>query len=225
LYHGIIYYPPTGSGYERQGSEQPYGYTGYRYDEIGNTWHANAREYRAEIGRFTSKDEDAYLQIEQPQSLNQYVYCLANPLRYIDPLGHEAGEVQKKLKALGIRETLIGGIQSLYTDNIQGKLYEWHTFQIETLINLERNEKIIKESIKGSINDLKNIALNRINTEMKQVNSKVTSSSLLLKERLKDLKESIPKIQLVMQPEKNLKYTGYEERMELERNSHYTGKK
>ncbi len=99
-----------GSGYERQGSEQPYGYTGYRYDEIGNTWHANAREYRAEIGRFTSKDADAYLQIEQPQSLNQYVYCLANPLRYIDPLGHEPEKVQKLKKAAEIMSYITNSI-------------------------------------------------------------------------------------------------------------------
>jgi|GEM_PF-3381380 len=99
-----------GSGYDIQGSEQPYGYTGYRYDEIGNTWHANAREYRAEIGRFTSKDEDAYLQIEQPQSLNQYMYCLANPLRYTDPLGHEPEKVQKLKKAAEIMSYITNSI-------------------------------------------------------------------------------------------------------------------
>ena len=32
----------------RQGEKQPFGYTGYRYDVIGQTYFAQAREYRPE---------------------------------------------------------------------------------------------------------------------------------------------------------------------------------
>jgi len=42
--------------YHRQGKEQPFGYTGYRYDETSGTYFAQAREYQPESGRFTAED-------------------------------------------------------------------------------------------------------------------------------------------------------------------------
>jgi RHS repeat-associated protein len=68
-----------------------------------------ARYYSSVMGRFTSPDEfrggpeqlfyfeqtasdnpTFYAGLEEPQSLNKYVYCLNNPLRYVDPSGHQA---------------------------------------------------------------------------------------------------------------------------------------
>jgi RHS repeat-associated protein len=68
-----------------------------------------ARYYSSTQGRFTSPDEFkggarelyglgsgasekqalAYSDIFSPQSLNKYQYCLNNPLRYLDPDGHD----------------------------------------------------------------------------------------------------------------------------------------
>lgn len=60
--------------YSRQGEGQPFGYTGYRYDAVGGTYFAQAREYKAELGRFTAEDvvrgNNALT-----QTLNRYVYC------------------------------------------------------------------------------------------------------------------------------------------------------
>lgn len=36
--------------YDRQGTEQPFGYTGYRYDGISGFYFAQAREYKPEAG-------------------------------------------------------------------------------------------------------------------------------------------------------------------------------
>jgi RHS repeat-associated protein len=65
-----------------------------------------ARYYSSTQGRFTSPDEFTggpheifgevlgptpllYAEPTEPQSLNKYNYCLGNPLRYVDPDGHQ----------------------------------------------------------------------------------------------------------------------------------------
>ncbi len=69
--------------YDRQGAEQPFGYTGYRYDDISETYFAQAREYQPENGRFTAEDvikgNGAF-----PLTLNGYGYCWNNPMIFID---------------------------------------------------------------------------------------------------------------------------------------------
>ena len=67
-----------------------------------------ARYYSSKYGRFTTSDEFVggpeeliefdgmlghnptfYAELTEPQSLNKYQYCLNNPLRYVDPDGHQ----------------------------------------------------------------------------------------------------------------------------------------
>ena len=66
------------------------GYMGYEWDDISGTYYANAREYDADTGRFISKDSDSYIHMFMPQSLNQYQFCLCNPLTYVDPSGNDS---------------------------------------------------------------------------------------------------------------------------------------
>ena len=74
--------------YSKQRESQPFGYTGYRYDEVSGTYFAQAREYRPEIGRFVAEDlikgNSAY-----PETLNCYGYCRDNPVKYVDLNGRE----------------------------------------------------------------------------------------------------------------------------------------
>ena len=69
--------------YNTQGKMQPFGYTGYRYDNVADTYFAQAREYVPGVGRFAGED---WIKgsIEQPFSLNQYGYCLGNPFGLVD---------------------------------------------------------------------------------------------------------------------------------------------
>ena len=69
--------------YCTQGHLQPFGYTGYRYDNVADTYFAQAREYMPGVGRFAGED---WIKgsIEQPFSLNQYGYCLGNPFGLVD---------------------------------------------------------------------------------------------------------------------------------------------
>ncbi len=74
--------------YSRQGENQPFGYTGYRYDDISGTYFAQAREYRSEIGRFTAEDIIRG-RGSVPKTLNRYGYCWDNPMGYMDLNGKD----------------------------------------------------------------------------------------------------------------------------------------
>lgn len=74
--------------YSRQGEGQPFGYTGYRYDAVGGTYFAQAREYKAELGRFTAEDV-VRGNGAVPKTLNRYGYCWSSPLDIIDIDGRE----------------------------------------------------------------------------------------------------------------------------------------
>ena len=69
--------------YGTQGQVQPFGYTGYRYDAVAETYFAQAREYVPGVGRFGGED---WIKgsIGYPTSLNAYGYCHGNPMVWVD---------------------------------------------------------------------------------------------------------------------------------------------
>lgn len=72
--------------YGNIGEEQPFGYTGYTFEELGGMYYAQAREYVPEHGRFSGEDilkGDA----KTPVTLNEYIYCRNSALNYLDFLG------------------------------------------------------------------------------------------------------------------------------------------
>ncbi len=69
--------------YGNQGIVQPFGYTGYQTDQIAGTYYAQAREYRADLGRFAGEDVIKG-NLNTTFSLNSYVYCWNNPMIYND---------------------------------------------------------------------------------------------------------------------------------------------
>ena len=68
----------------------PFGFTGYQHDEITGLDYAQARYYAPDAGRFTAKDIIPGINT-MPESLNQFAYCLNNPLAYIDLTGESSG--------------------------------------------------------------------------------------------------------------------------------------
>ena len=76
------------SPYTMQGEGQPFGYTGYRYDTLGATYFAQAREYDPQTGRFHAQDVIAG-NGAVPVTLNRYGYCLGNPVGMVDLDGRE----------------------------------------------------------------------------------------------------------------------------------------
>ena len=69
--------------YDRQGEEQPFGYTGYRHDKVGGTYFAQMREYQSGNGRFVEEDLIKGNEV-LPVTLNHYSYCWNNPTVLID---------------------------------------------------------------------------------------------------------------------------------------------
>lgn len=62
--------------------DNPYGFTGRRYDSESNLWHYRNRMYSAELGRFLQRDPKGFI-----DGLNLYAYVKNNPLKYLDAMG------------------------------------------------------------------------------------------------------------------------------------------
>ena len=62
-------------------------YTGQIYDQSSGLYYYNARFYDPENARFLT--QDTYRgELEEPETLNLYVYCDNDPINYTDPSGH-----------------------------------------------------------------------------------------------------------------------------------------
>jgi len=77
-------YIPFGPAYDSEGSEE-FKYNG-KYEDTSGLYYYGARYYDPEAGRFITEDPVVGSRVD-PQSLNRYVYCRSNPLKYTDPDG------------------------------------------------------------------------------------------------------------------------------------------
>ncbi|MDX6766087.1 MAG: toxin TcdB middle/N-terminal domain-containing protein [Candidatus Methylacidiphilales bacterium] len=71
-----------------QAFEVSHRFTGQIFDEDTGLYYFNARYYDPELGRFISADT-IVPDPQNPQTFNRYAYSLNNPLKYVDPSGHE----------------------------------------------------------------------------------------------------------------------------------------
>jgi len=81
---GEVQYTPFGEPLTEQ--EEPYLFSGKEKDTSTGLYYFGARYYDSETGRFMTRDPLAGALVS-PQTLNRYVYCGNNPLKYVDPLG------------------------------------------------------------------------------------------------------------------------------------------
>jgi RHS repeat-associated protein len=79
-------YHPFGKSSIEEGSENLL-YNGKEKDSTG-LYYYGARYYDPDIGKFITRDQQKG-SINSPQSLNRYAYCVNNPVKYIDPDGHD----------------------------------------------------------------------------------------------------------------------------------------
>jgi RHS repeat-associated protein len=100
-------YSPFGSEYQVTSTGvNHYKFTGKERDTETGLDFFGARYYSNGLGRFITPDWAAkvepvpYAKLDNPQSLNLYAYALNNPLKNVDPDGHETQEQkQKKIAA------------------------------------------------------------------------------------------------------------------------------
>ncbi|BDU51683.1 RHS repeat domain-containing protein [Haliovirga abyssi] len=72
--------------------KNPFRYSGEYTDEESGLQYLRARYYSPEIRRFISRDTYKG-DIKEPLSLNLYGYSKGNPIRYVDPSGHDAADI------------------------------------------------------------------------------------------------------------------------------------
>jgi len=106
-----FYYPYGGLVAQIGSDPNHYKFTGKERDAESGLDYFEARHYASSLGRFMQPDEFAggptdlfdtdepassalpYADINDPQSLNKYVYTYNNPLRYVDQNGHDIWDV------------------------------------------------------------------------------------------------------------------------------------
>lgn len=120
-----------------QGEGQPFGYTGYQKDDITNTYFAQAREYRPEVGRFEGEDK-AKGSNQFPATLNYYQYVLNQPLNLVDLNGawpewidvSEKG-AEKKIKDNSEYILKAAGIYGVDPKTVAGVIYAEQSLNVD----------------------------------------------------------------------------------------------
>ncbi|RME14743.1 MAG: hypothetical protein D6797_08140 [Bdellovibrio sp.] len=79
---------PFGGQVKGTGQGNSFKFSGREYDYTTKLYDFGSRYLDPEIGRFISAD-DHNGKIENPQTLNRYVYSGNNPLKYVDPSGNQ----------------------------------------------------------------------------------------------------------------------------------------
>ena len=80
---------------ENQKVKNVYKYCGEQFDEETGLIYLRNRYYDPQIGRFISKDNN-FGDLNNPQTLNPYVYVENNPVNFVDPLGFAALSPEEK---------------------------------------------------------------------------------------------------------------------------------
>ena len=95
-------------------------YTGGIYDQSTGLYYLNARYYNPEDGRFVT--EDTYRgETNEPDTQNLYVYCVNNPVNYIDPSGHDAIVLKSDFLSKNI-----GHMAVLIQDGNNWRYFSWN---------------------------------------------------------------------------------------------------
>jgi len=138
-------------------------FTGQRLDSTG-LYYYNARYYDPQIGRFISPDATGQ-DLNNPQTLNRYSYCVNNPLKYTDPSGHFIQMlVGALIGAAGYSITHVAA--NLITHKQWNAGWDWKAFATATAIG----------AISGGISELITVAASAALSTTVTVGGEVSSA-------------------------------------------------
>jgi len=94
---------------ELDSSKNRFRFTGYIFDKETGLYHARARYFDPQLGKFLT--QGSYLgAIDSPPSLHRYLYASNNPTRYVDLTGRAFTEAQKREIFQGVKQR-VGGLR------------------------------------------------------------------------------------------------------------------
>jgi len=100
-----------------------YTYTDQEWDAETGLYNYDARLYDAVLGRFLTADS-IVPDWHHPQALNRYAYALNNPLKYVDPDGHEVIDEQQAAALTGVKfDALAGYGTNSWIDRVAGDFF------------------------------------------------------------------------------------------------------
>ncbi|WP_145081639.1 RHS repeat-associated core domain-containing protein [Poriferisphaera corsica] len=82
----------TGNPLSTSAYNNPYGFTGRRYDSKSKLYHDRRRAYSPELGRFLQRDPAGYV-----DGYNLYAYVRNTPPRFIDPSSKAIVEMMNQM--------------------------------------------------------------------------------------------------------------------------------
>jgi RHS repeat-associated protein len=107
--------------------ENPFKFTGQFYDSEIDQYYLRARQYDPHIARFTARDP-IFGDFEEPLTMHVYLYCLNNPVDYVDPSGEilETPIAVSEGATMYASDLVIGGLglSAAYALLIQNELYQ-----------------------------------------------------------------------------------------------------
>jgi RHS repeat-associated protein len=82
---------------ELNASQNRFGLTGHLFDRETGLYFAKARYLDPQLGRFLTQDN--FLgNPDRPPSLHRYFYANDNPIRFVDPTGHQSAELKEEYR-------------------------------------------------------------------------------------------------------------------------------
>ena len=82
--------------------ENPFWFAGYNFDKVTYMYYCNARWYDPDLYRFTGRDP-ILGSFREPLTLHAYIYCLNDPINFIDPSGESLLGLLDTMNAMAIR--------------------------------------------------------------------------------------------------------------------------